>query len=130
MSADAGGREYTVGDRIRMKLEFEHTMNLTEAAAGFVHESDPQREVLLFGDVYEQDSDQSGDNMRTLVCLDEVISTRHRPGEYELVFINAISASGRRYRFSEEMLPDPRPRFRVVEERSDRILLRRVKLLD
>ena len=125
-------REYIPGDVVRMELHVENDgANLDNAFARFVHEGDPQYHVILAQDMAAMirgEAANGGTENRVLV--EATVPASIPEGEYVLEQVHVRCASGRIYRFTKEMLPNPSTRFRVVKEPAGRMVLKGATLTD
>ena len=125
-------REYMPGDVVRMELHVENDgANLDNDFARFVHEGDPQYHVILAQDmaaVIREKAVKGGTENRVLV--EATVPASIPEGEYVLEQVHVRCASGRIYRFTREVLPDPSARFRVVKEPCGRMVLKGATLMD
>jgi hypothetical protein len=125
-------REYMPGDVVRMELHVENDgANLDNAFARFVHEGDPQYHVILAQDMAAMirgEAANGGTENRVLV--EATVPASIPEGEYVLEHVHVRCASGRIYRFTKEMLPNPSTRFRVVKEPCGKMVLKGAILMD
>jgi len=124
--------EYMPGDVVRMELNVENDgANLDNAFARFVHEGDPQFHIILAQDMaamIREEAQNGGTENRVLV--EATVPASIPEGEYVLEQVHVRCASGRIYRFTKEMLPDPSTRFRVVKEPRGKMVLKGATLMD
>lgn len=115
-----------------MELHVENDgANLDNAFARFVHEDDPQFHVILAQDMAAMiRGDVANGRTENRVLVEATVPASIPGGEYVLEQVHVRCASGRIYRFTEEMLPDPSARFRVVEEPCGRMVLKGATLMD
>jgi hypothetical protein len=125
-------REYMPGDVVRMELRVENDgANLDNAFARFVHEGEPQFHVILTQDVAAMIREEAADGAtENRVLVEATVPASIPEGEYVLEQVHVRCASGRIYRFTREMLPDPGARFRVVREPCGRMVLKGATLMD
>lgn len=132
MTEERRPREYVPGDVVRMELNVENDgANLDNAFARFVHQQDPQYHIILSQDIAAMIREEAADGgTENRVLVEAAIPASIPEGEYVLEQVHVRCASGRIYRFTEEMLPEPGARFRVVQEPAGRMVLKGATLMD
>ena len=131
MTVERELRKYIPGDVVRMELTIEHdAVNLENAFARFINERDPQFHLVLCKEFLGITREETGDHTRSRVSVEAAVPASLPAGEYVLEQVHVRCGSGRIYRFREDMLPNPRARFRVMEEPSSTILLKDAILMD
>jgi hypothetical protein len=124
-------REYMPGDVVRMELNVENDgANLDNAFARFVHEGDPQFHVILTQDLAAMTREAAAGSAETRLAVEATIPGSIPAGKYALEQVHVRCASGRIYRFTREMLPNPGARFRVVDEPTGEMVLKGATLMD
>ena len=117
---------------MRIELHVENDgANLDNAFARFVHAEDPHHHVILAQDMAAMIRGEAANGATENHLLVEVTVSASIPdGDFLLKQVHLRCASGRVYRFTEEMLPDPDTRFRVVEEPCGKMVLKGATLMD
>jgi hypothetical protein len=120
------------GDAVRVELHVENDgANLDNAFARFVHEGDPQYHVILAPDVAALIREEAADGgTENRILVEAMVPATIPEGEYALEQVHVRCASGRIYRFTKEMLPNPSTRFRVVKEPCGKMVLKGAILMD
>jgi len=125
-------REYMPGDTVRMELNVENDgANLDNAFARFVYEGDPKFHIILAQDMAAMIAEETAEGGReSRIVVDATVPASIPAGEYVLEQVHVRCCSGRIYRFTQEMLPSPGARFKVVEEPTGSMILKSAIFMD
>lgn len=132
MSEERELHEYMPGDVVRMELHVENDgANVDNAFARFVHAGDSQFHVILAQDMAAMIRGEAADGgTESRVLVEATVPASIPEGEYVLEQVHVRCASGRIYRFTEEMLPEPGARFRITAEPCGKMVLKGAVLMD
>jgi hypothetical protein len=106
----ARGQWFIPGDRISFVISFRHEMNVEEVSAAFVHQENPNGQIVLKGAPTLEE--QHGIYKYSLAELANEIPADVVPGEYRCEGLLIESSAGRQIPFEEA----PDLRFLVIEE--------------
>ncbi len=131
MAVERELRKYVPGDMVHMELTIEHdAMNLENAFARFINESNPQFHLVLCKEFLGITREETDGHTQSRVSVEAAVPAGLPTGEYVLEQIHIRCSSGRIYQFTENMLPNPRTRFVGAEEPTHTMRLRDTILMD
>jgi len=99
--AEIPARVYTVGDEIRVEIEFEYTANVDSVTAVFLRDDESQGRITLHDDVTPQKPEDAPEHVKHRVRskkfraeLVTLVDVDHSPGIYRLDHLLLKTADG------------------------------------